>query len=171
MKKVLFVALCLVGCFVAKAQNGATCPVTICMAKYEGKENVNISFLPRSLYMMLDNNGIPDDVLAEVKKLDRLNMFLFNKDAGDMSVYTQIVKDFEAVFAANGFVSLKNTSENGNSLKVFVKLVKDKPEGMCLIYDQPGMLDIFEFEGAFNVAKIPNVVKSISMFEKLAKKM
>ena len=152
-------------------KEGATCPVTKCMVTYEGKENVNISFIPRSLFSILDNNGFSEELMGELKKLERLNMMYFNKDQGDMGTYQKILDDFDVVFKNNSFVQLKNTSENGATLRVFVKMEKEKPVGMTLIYDGVSMLDIIEFEGPFNVAKIPVIVKSISTFEKLGKKM
>lgn len=166
--------ICCVGFLSLNAQSlkeGATCPVTKAMVTYEGMENVNISFIPRSLFSILENNGFSEELMGEIKKLERLNMMYFNKEHGDMGVYKRILQDFDGVFTNNSFVQLKNTSENGATLRVFVKMEKEKPVGMTLIYDGVNMLDIIEFEGPFNVAKIPTIVKSISVFEKLGKKM
>lgn len=152
-------------------KEGATCPVTKAMVNYEGQENINISFIPRSLFVILDNNGFPEDLLSEIKKLERLNMMFFNKEHGDMGVYEKILKEFDVVFTTNNFVQLKNTSENGATLRLFVKMEKEKPVGMTLVYDAVNMLDIVEFEGSFNIAKIPSIVKNIAVFEKLGKKI
>lgn len=177
MKKVFIclVITCMIfGVGSLKAQtlkDGATCPVTKAMVTYEGQENINISFIPKSLFAILDNNGFAEDLLNEMKKLQRLNMMYFNKEHGDMGVYRKILDDFDAVFTTNNFVQLKNTSENGTTLRVFVKMEKDKPVGMTLMYDSVNMLDVIEFEGQFDITKIPSIVKSISVFEKLGKKM
>lgn len=177
MKKLFVILICfIVSGFMAvvnaqSLKDGATCPVTKAMVNYEGVENINISFIPRSLFVILENNGFSEDLLSEMKKLERLNMMFFNKEHGDMGVYEKILKDFDAVFTTNNFVQLKNTSENGATLRLFVKMEKDKPVGMTMIYDAVNMLDIIEFEGSFNIAKIPSIVKSIAIFEKLGKKM
>lgn len=177
MKKVfvsLMISLLVLGVVPLKAQSlkdGATCPVTKVMVNYEGQENVNISFIPRSLFAILDNNGFSEDLLNELKKLQRLNMMYFNKEHGDMGVYQKIIDEFNNMFTNNNFVQIKNTSENGSTLRVFVKMEKDKPMGMTLVYDGVSMLDIIEFEGPFDITKIPAIVKSINIFEKLGKKM
>ena len=176
MRKLFVILVCFIvsGFMAVNAQSlkdGATCPVTKAMVNYEGMENINISFIPRSLFVILDNNGFSEDLLNELKKLERLNMMFFNKEHGDMGVYEKILKDFDAVFTNNNFVQLKNTSEGGATLRIFVKMEKDKPVGMTMMYDAVNMLDIIEFEGSFNIAKIPSIVKSIAIFEKLGKKM
>lgn len=176
MRKLFVILICFVVCGLMSVnaqslKEGATCPVTKAMVNYEGQENINISFIPRSLFVILENNGFPEDLLGELKKLDRLNMMFFNKEHGDMGVYDKIIKEFDAVFTNNNFVQLKNTSENGATLRLFVKMEKEKPVGMTMVYDAVNMLDIVEFEGAFNVAKIPAIVKSIAVFEKLGKKL
>lgn len=177
MKKVfvsLMICLIVFGFGSLKAQSlkdAATCPITKAMVNYEGQENINISFIPKSLFAILDNNGFSEDLLNELKKLQRLNMMYFNKEHGDMGVYQKIIDEFNSVFTNNNFVQIKNTSENGSTLRVFVKMEKDKPMGMTVVYDGVSMLDIIEFEGSFDITKIPAIVKSINIFEKLGKKM
>lgn len=174
MKKLLIICLMyLIGgnAFVVRAQTKSFTPIIKVISSYQGTDNVNVSLIPRALFPLLENNGLPQDLMAELKKLESINMLAFNKEKGDMGVYQKILADFDAAFTADRFVLAKNSSENGSHLRVYVKMDKDKVLGMTILLDGVNSLDVLDFNGAGDVGKIPVAVKNIPVFQKIGKKM